>query len=853
MVRIVLVAHSRALANALVEFARQMAGDDVRIDVAAGSGDDESDFGTNAEAITEAILADDTTDGVLLLVDLGSAILSAELALDLLPDDVRERVRLCPAPFVEGTLTATVQASMDASLDAVFAEAAAALDQKRTQIGEVEPTTTSEKSPSETSPSETVAPTHTRTVTLPNEHGLHARPAAQFVRTAARFDAHLQVENETTGRGPVSATSISGVATLGAVQGHVLRLMADGPEAEAALDALDALVADGFGEAPAGTNSPTAVPAAVSSSSPDAPSAAPPAEALQGIGVQEGVALGPAYVHRPALPDLPDEPPDDPAAAWDRFLAAVEEARDSLTATESGVAAAGATDAAGILDAQRLLLDDDALLDQVHERLFEAQVPVARAWMAAVDEVAEQYEALDDPYLQQRAADVRDVGRRVVIHLHGDPSAAAIDGPDNPFVLIAAELAPSDVVALPADRVQGVICAGGNPTAHSAILLRTRGLPTVFDVGQTVLSTADGTPVALDGAEGHVWIDPSDERSERLRAEQREQTERRRRRRAAAQEPAATSDGVDVTVEANVNHPLDAPAAAEAGADGVGLLRTEFLFVDRDDAPDEETQVQQIEQVAEALGGRPLTVRALDVGGDKPLRYVSQPDERNPFLGRRGIRVLLNEPQLFRTQLRAILRAAATHPLRLLLPMVATPSEVTDTQALIDTVRADLGSPAREAPLPIGIMIETPASALSAERLASHVDFFSIGTNDLTQYTKAADREHADLAALSDALHPPVLHLIHHVAAVGAAHEVPVSICGELAADVAAVPVLVGLGVHRLSVAPPSVPTVKAAVRRFAAADAEALAHAALADPDAEAVRRRADRFWKEHAPDFDA
>ncbi len=834
MVRIVLVAHSRALAEALVDFARQMAGEEVRIDVAAGAGDDGEDFGTDASAIVEAIMAGDVEDGVLLLVDVGSGILSTEMALELLPDDVREKVRLCPAPFVEGTLSASVQASLGAPFDEVYREAFTALEQKRNQIeGEFgEPVPPAEEPADD---SEAVE----REVTIINEHGLHARPAAQFVRAAARHDARVTVEDLTSGRGPVSATSISAVSTLGAVKDHTLRLRASGAEAEATLDALEALINDAFGEHEQPAETEVEVEAHATNGTAEA------TDAIEGVPIMRGTALGPAVVYRPQIPDLPDEPPDDPEAAWEAFEQTLDEVREAL----GKEAASGPADVSGILDAQQLLLSDEEVLGRVRDAVVDETKPVALAWNDTVTAVAEEYEALDDPYLQQRAADVRDVNRRVVLHLLGDPESAAMNLPGDPFVLLAQSLVPSEVISLPDDRVLGVVCAAGNPTAHSAILLRSRGIPTVFGAGETVMDVADGTMVAIDGGDGLVWLDPEPDVRERLEEQKQRQDERARAQREAAQEAAETANGTVVSVEANINHPSDAEAAARFGADGVGLLRTEFLFVDRDEPPSEKAQIEHLTAVAAALGGRPVTVRALDVGGDKPLRYAPQPEEHNPFLGLRGIRVLLRQPGLFRSQLRAIVQVAAEHPIRLLLPMIATPGEVAEARALLNEVRDELG--AADVSLPVGIMIETPASALAAHRFLGSVDFFSIGTNDLTQYTMAADREHANLGDLSDALHPPVLHLMQYVAQSAATADVPVSICGELAGDIDAVPVLLGLGIHRLSVSPPAIPSIKATVRKLNISDARELAAEALQCDDASAVRKLSRGFWEEHAPEF--
>lgn len=837
-----------------------MAGDDVPISVAAGAGDDGADFGTDATAILEAITGGPPGAETLVLVDVGSAVMSAELALDFLPDDDRARVRLCPAPFVEGTLSAAVQAGLEASLDTVYQEAVGALQQKQTSVADA---TGDAAAPASTKVDSTEADSteghstaaHTIEATLPNPHGLHARPAARFVRTAASFDAEIVVENQTAQRGPVAATSLSSVAMLGAVKGDRLRLSADGPDANDALETLAAMIRDGFGEIEAAAEASGADPARDAAR--DASESAMALRSLPDDGpahvvgdpVASGIAIGPAYQYQTALPEMPTAPPADPRAAWKDFDAALQTVAAAMQEERDDYRAAGADDAAGILDAQSLLLSDDALRAQVRTSVLEEGRPVARAWMDAITSVAEDYAALDDPYLQQRADDVRDVGRRVVRHLVG--ATASIRDPGEPFVLVADTLVPSDVTAFDDLPVRGVVCARGNPTSHSAILLRSQGCPAVFGAGLGLLAVDDGTPVALRGDTGAVWVDPEPATAEAVRRQHEAQEKERGARIEAAQAPAKTSDGIPIHVAANVNRPADAHTAARMGADGVGLLRTEFLFTGREAPPSEDEQVDALGEAVRALNGAPVVIRALDVGGDKPLPYVPLPEEANPFLGLRGIRVLLQMPDLFKTQLRAILRVAADHPVRLLLPMVAMPSEVEQARARIQDARNELRTAGHRAAetLPLGMMIETPASALGAARYAEVVDFFSIGTNDLTQYTMAADREHGRLGGLSDAFHPPVLSLIARVAAAARDAEtpLPVSVCGELASHPPAVPLLLGLGVQRLSVAPPSIPTVKALVRVCDSEAVRALADDALTAADAAAVREQCRAFLNQH------
>jgi multiphosphoryl transfer protein len=425
---------------------------------------------------------------------------------------------------------------------------------------------------------------------------------------------------------------------------------------------------------------------------------------------------------------------------------------------------------------------------------------------------------------------VLDVGRRVLSALGGGPTSA----PTVTGIVIAGELTPADAAALDPAQVTGIATAHGTATAHAAILARALGLPAVVGIGDAVLGIEDGTTVLLDGDNGTLTLDPSAD-------VQREATERRTRaeaRRAAAreraQETGATRDGTRIEVFANLGSAKEAARAVELGAEGVGLLRTEFLFLDRPELPTEDEQAETLGQIASALGGRPLVVRTLDAGADKPLPALPMPPEANPFLGVRGVRLTLERTEVFATQLRAILRVAAEHPVKVMLPMVATAEEIEAARAILAQARADTGV---QAPVEFGIMVEIPAAALTAVHLAEHADFFSLGTNDLTQYTMAAERGNERLASLLTGPQPAVLRLVQETVAGARAHGRWVGVCGELAGDPPSAVLFAGLGVSELSMAPALVPEVKAALRGVDLSDAQAAARRALTADSAAAAR----------------
>jgi multiphosphoryl transfer protein len=802
VVGLVIVSHSATLAEGVAELARGM-GAEVPIELAGGIEAPEPALGTDAAKVVEAIERADEGDGVLVLMDLGSAVLSAEMALDLLPPERRERVVLCEAPLVEGAVAAAVTAKLGASLEDVAVEARGALAAKVTQLGAGEGSAATVAAPAEEA--------RTLTLQVRNPLGLHARPAARFVQTAAGFDAEVMVTNVTTGRGPASGRSLNAVATLGVRQGHELLVAASGPQTGEVLAALAALAERDFDEQPA-------VPA------PAARREAAPEGALAGLPAAPGSAIGPARHFRAQTPAIPTTQAADPQVEWAGLERALEEVRAEIRATRDSVAARAGEYSAAIFDAHLLFLDDDALLEPARRAVFEQGQNAALAWHAAAEAVASEYRGLDDEYLRARAEDLAGVASQVVAHLVGGETQPSVA---EPGIVVAADLTPGDTAALDRELVRGIATAHGGPTSHSAILARSLGIPAAVGLGEQLLEVAEGTPLILDGDTGAVYVEPAAEVVRDYEQRGAEREDDARRALAAALRPARTRDGRRIEVVANVGSPEDVDAAVANGAEGVGLLRTEFLFLERDSLPSEDEQYAAYTDVAERLQGRPLILRTLDVGADKPLPYLPRPAEANPFLGVRGIRLGLARPELLEPQLRAALRVAAEHPLKVMFPMVSTLEEYRAALSLL----GDAGD------LEVGIMVEVPAAALAAEVFAPEVDFFSLGTNDLVQYTMAAERGNEAVAGLADGLHPSVLRLIRGVVEAAEAHGKWVGVCGELGSDPAAVPLLVGLGVSELSVNPPAIPGTKEAVRRVNAAAAANLAEEALRLDSAAAVR----------------
>lgn len=787
MIGIVVVSHSRALADAAVGLASEMVAEGDRPVIAVAAGLDETTFGTDAAAVAEAISVADSPDGVLVLLDLGSAVMSAELALEFVDPEVAERVKLSSAPLVEGLVAAVVTASTGATLDAVLAEASRGLAGKQDHLGDavaVEPVVAEGDSFTE--------------VVVSNEHGLHARPAAKVVGVAQRFHANVTLTNLTTGKGPVDAGSLSMVATLNAQQGHRLRISASGPEADVAVATLAALADRGFDD----------VPTAASATRPAGRS---------GSGLD--VAVGPAIVADQDV-DLSGYQAGDVDVERQRAKDGMRAAEEQLTALRDETAKTVGAAEASIFDAQLALLGDVTVQDAVFRAITQGEDKSAPdAWKAALDAVAADFEGLDDPYQRERAQDVRSVRDRVLRALVGESTAPAEDG-----LLVVRELDAATAAAVDAERIVGIAVRAAGTTGHGVIVARSRGIPLITGIGDVVVPA--GALVGFDARAGEFVVGPADG-GERLRAVVQERAAERETALAEAEQPAVTLDGTTIAVLANVGSVQD--AADARGADGSGLVRTEVLFGERQVAPTVEEQVEAFRAIAAALGGKPITIRTWDIGGDKPLAFLPQEREANPFLGERGIRVFRRRPALLRDQLKAICIVAAETPVQVMFPMVTTAEEV--AWALQELKAA--GPPES---LKVGIMIEVPAAALRIATLAEGLDFVSIGTNDLTQYTTATDRGNSVVAGLADGLDPAVLQLIDRVVR-GVPDGVEVAVCGDLASDPDAAVLLAGLGVHELSAVGPQVPVVKARLRQTDLTEAATHAAAALAMPSATAVR----------------
>ncbi|MDO5651192.1 MAG: phosphoenolpyruvate--protein phosphotransferase [Moraxella sp.] len=661
---------------------------------------------------------------------------------------------------------------------------------------------------------------------LANRHGLHARPATQLSTIAKTFDGQVLIA--TDGSEAVSAKSLTKLLSLGVGYGQQLQIIVE-PIAGAAdvMNAIMAAINAGLGE----TVTPIKKSTATEDETVDTPAVHTPlivGKKMQGIGASKGLCVGRAVVVQEQSFSYPATA-DDPSAERATLHAAVDKVKADLAQT---IGNARSEAIAQIFTAHMMMLDDPELLMGVDGGIAEG-LSAPMAWHSYIEKTAIAQEALDNPLLAQRAADLRDVGQRVLGALCG---TAMADLPSEPYVLIKDDLLPSDVAELNSEQVAGIITAFGGASSHSAIVARSLGIPAIVGASASVLEIPQRATVLLNASKGWFVVSPDDELIKKSVTEKAAYEVKLAKAKEQAMNPAITQDGHAVEVAVNLGDVGLAANAVAAGAEGVGLLRTELVFMKHAKSPDVQAQVADYEQVFDALDGKPLVVRTLDIGGDKPLPYLTMIPDENPFLGMRGIRLTLQKPKLLRDQLTALLIASKGRPLRIMFPMVGRIEEWRAAREILDEILIQYPHP----DLQVGIMIEVPSAAVMADVLAKQVDFFSIGTNDLTQYVLAIDRGHPVLSHQADGLHPSVLRLIDMAIKAAHKHGKWVGVCGELGADSAAVPILLGLGVDELSVSVASIAMLKAQIRTLNLSDCQALATKAMNCDTAMAVRELA-------------
>jgi phosphocarrier protein FPr len=677
---------------------------------------------------------------------------------------------------------------------------------------------TAKKAPATTAGPELAAYDNFIEVAVQGSHGLHARPATNFVELAKQYKADIHIGFN----GQIAdGKSLVSLLRLGVEGGKIIRIMAEGPDEDVALQQLKAAVEAGLGDEeeaePEVEISHEWKPVDVT-------------KTIPGVSASPGLAIGPIrqYTHRKIVVERTAK---DPAAEQKHLRQSLAAAQAELEQLYQEVKERSGAGQAAIFRAHAEFLKDDELIDETIKGI-KAGYSAGWAWQQVIQERVDAMSRVEDEVIAGRAVDLNDVGNRVLKLLAG-----VVDDepflPEEPVILVAEDLTPSDTARLDPANILGFCTAGGGPTSHTAIIARSLNIPAIVGVGPAVLNLTDDLSSILDGNRGNLYLEPSDADLESAREAQVELQKLRDAEYRTRFEPALMIDGNRVEVVANIGLVSEAEQVVNAGGEGVGLLRTEFLFLERDQPPTEEEQYEAYSAMVKALGGLPLIIRTLDIGGDKEVPYLNLPAEDNPFLGVRGIRLCLSRPNLFIPQLRAIYRASKHGPIKIMFPMVATLEDLTAAQDFAEQARLEVGAESLET----GLMIEVPSAVALARELAREADFFSIGTNDLTQYLLAMDRGNPVLARRADGLHPAVLRMIDHT--VQAANEGGkwVGVCGGVAGDPKGAIILVGLGVTELSMSIPSIAAIKARLRKITLHQAQELARQALDCRNAAEVR----------------
>jgi multiphosphoryl transfer protein len=818
MLGLLLVSHSRALAEAAVDLIRRTVSDTLPIAAAGGVGETHSEIGTDALDIQQGIESIAQSDGVLVLMDMGSAILSAEMAKELIGDSIR--VRLCSGPLIEGSLAAAVQIQAGSGLDEVVAAAQRGLVPKQDQLGEPAPTLATVAA--------TDAVQESFESVLENFYGLHLRPVAKLVKSLGADAKNVQIENVTSRRGPVIASSLVEIARLQGKKGDTIRFWLSGSNTVRIREEIESFLDDLRHEDALPVQPVTASEPPVSRAS---------------IAVSPGLAVGVVFFEDQLSMKIPDTRPATPqeiAIEYQRLNEAIEVVRQRVAQRVAKFRSSLNATELAILEAQELILSDRLLLSRAQELIRSMPSNAAAAWYATLTEIAEDQAGAEDDYLKQRAIDFREAASSVVQQLIGQTNRFADLSEDT--VLVCAELNPTLIDQIQGTHVQGVIELGGGSLSHGAILARSIGLPAIGNAVQSETALRTARVVAIDGSSGQLLVDPSPEVVKEWQQKQANARDLHEKAVQLSHRPAISPDNIAFVVAANAGKRRDVELALQNGADGIGLFRSEFLFAAFQALPSEEEQLAAYSDALDPILTDPrwaghnnepatpssnpnpshsatfsITLRLLDIGGDKPLPFLSPGQESNPFLGVRGLRLLLRNPRFFQSHLGAILRLAQTFSIKLLVPMVTSVEEISGFKQHLQAAHQSLHdrSLPHRWPIETGVMIETPAAAVVFDQMVNHLDFASIGTNDLTQYVLTAERGNPQLEEFADSLHPAVMRLCQQVVALANQRSLPISICGEIASDPLAIPLLAGLGLRVFSVAPTAVPAIKATIRSF--------------------------------------
>lgn len=824
MVGIIIVAHSEELAKSVCEMALQMSlGKDVPI-VPAGGLEDGS-FGTSISKIQGALDQVYSADGVLILMDLGSAVMTTQMLLEMLPEEKKKKIVLSNAPLVEGAIAAVVASAQGLPLEKVYLAAEQAINTPK--IGEVATVTKTEE---KTKEDQSVSKVE---VVIPNPIGLHARPASLFVQTASRFKSRITLRNISRSGPVVDAKSIMEVATGGtARQGERVLITAQGEDAEEAVSTLKQLIESGFGELGEAETLPRVkVQEKLSETVGEEIKKSQKTEfdsaniEFSGIPASPGYAIAPVFLLSEPVITVEKQKIGNINAEIERVMTALNRAKSQIEEIKVKVLESGDKKVAQIFDFHKMLLEDDKVINEIIEVITKDQINAEFAIEEVFEELRSKFEKLDDQYMKLRAADIKDLEVRVLGILKGK-ERVDLTSLSGDVILIAKDLSPSDTALLDKTKIKGIATAFGGATSHTSILANMWGIPAVVGLGEDVLNIPEGSIVALDGSKGKLIVNPTDDMRIEFESKRKNFESSERKLMQNISEPAITRDGKRVEIVANIGDIPSANDALKFGAEGVGLLRTEVLYLERQTAPDEKEQYNFYRSIGEIMGNRTVVIRTFDIGGDKPLPYLKIPKEENPFLGLRGVRLYFEYPSLFLTQVKSILKASVGFNFKIMLPMISSVDEVLKIKEMIEQVKEDLSKHGEEFSknLELGIMVEIPSAGILSDKIVDYVDFFSIGSNDLTQYTLAVDRGNENVSKFYQPFSPALFRIFKMVIDSAHAKGKWVGLCGELAGQKEALPALLGLGLDEFSMNPRSIPLIKTLIRKLEFEKAHSLA-----------------------------
>ena len=848
MFGIVIVSHSRALAKSLCELARELSGKDIPVAYAGGvEGKDEA-FGTDATDIMDAVESVYSEEGVIIFADMGSALISSETALDFIDPDMAANIYISSAPLVEGVLSSAVQCGIGSPLKLSVSEAEESLIQKieylKKEKADLSPPENTVSISSNDRNSKSII-SHSELETgkfiIRNKNGLHARPAAKLIKAFSDSGCRSEVTNLTKNRGPVNGLSMNRLSTLEILSGDEILISADGDEkaCTSLFSNIQKLVDDNFGEdeeafvdkeifpAGAGTkeylNSKKNenISGKTGSKKADNGKDNKSADEKRGLVIlSKGIAIGKIYLADSAVLDETADFTEKPDDEITKLENAVDRVKSEIKRTSGQVKNRLSDDKMQIIETHLFILDDPDLKEETVEKIKNKKYTAAYAWSLSAKTIIERYENLENEYLKIRSADVRDAASRVLKYLKADKKNENISADENYIpegaVVAAEKLTPSQILNFDPDRIGGILLSENITTSHASILAKSLGIPAIGGYEKISL-LREGDKIGIDAVNCIVYPDPDKKTEKYLLDAEKSFLSERKKLQTESLEPAYTKDGKRIKICANISSLSEAEAAVNNGADGVGVLRTEFLFLEKNTPPTEEEQYKFFSSIFKIMEGRPVTVRTLDVGGDKIIPYMNLPVEDNPFLGMRGVRLYENFKNLLKIHIRSMLRAGYENDLKIMIPMISQYNECRKTYDLINEIHKELE---REKiphiwPVEIGIMIETPSAVIMSNELAGISDFFSIGTNDLTQYVLASERGNPSLFSYSDPYDPSVLRAVRNTIHAAESAGIEVSLCGELGGDPDAASLLIGLGLTSLSMNPFKIPEVKKSVRNI--------------------------------------